>query len=226
MAELSTRTVERALSLLGIICDHTNLNLSEAARAADLSPSTALRLLRTLEMSGFARKNHDGTYGPGSRLIQLAAQSLSNESLIALCRGEMEDLVGSINESVYLSVQATPDTARYIAIVESSHSVRHASWVGRALAMENSAAGRVLAGLAPSEGYFSLENGIEKDVTAIAAPIYSERRIVASMSIVVPSYRVQGADIARFGAALVSVTNHVSAQLSKQADVPGLASCP
>jgi len=220
MAELSTRTVERALSLLGIICDRSNLNLSEAARAAGLSPSTALRLLRTLEINGFARRDLNGTYGPGSRLIQLAAQSLGNESLITLCRGEMEDLVANTNESVYLSVQSNPDTALYIAIVEGTHSVRHASWVGRALSMENSATGRVLAGLTPPDGYFSLENGVEKDVTAIAAPIYSERCVVASMSIVVPSYRVHDTDVARFGGALVTVTNRLSARLARRVDVP------
>ncbi|HSP75992.1 MAG TPA: helix-turn-helix domain-containing protein, partial [Cryobacterium sp.] len=46
MAESSTRTVERALDLLAVICDADGLTLSESSRAVDLAPSTALRLLR------------------------------------------------------------------------------------------------------------------------------------------------------------------------------------
>jgi len=225
MAESSTRTVERALNLLAVICDRSKLNLSEASRAVDLSPSTALRLLRTLEASGFVHKDSDGTYGPGSRLIQLGAQSLSTESLITLCRTEMEELVEQTGESVYLSVQAHRATALYIAIVEGTHSVRHSSWVGRVIPMDSSASGHVLAGQTPAEGYVALEHGIEADVTAIAAPIYSEHRVVASMSIVVPSYRVHATDVARFGAALVAATSRVSAGLSRQADVTFAGGC-
>ena len=79
MAEPSTRTVERALALLA--------NLADSARECDLAPSTALRLLRTLEHTGFVMKEEiGGTYRPGSRLIQLGAQALSNESLIDLAK--------------------------------------------------------------------------------------------------------------------------------------------
>ena len=49
MAEPSTRTVERALALLATICDRGGANLADSARECDLAPSTALRLLRTLE---------------------------------------------------------------------------------------------------------------------------------------------------------------------------------
>ena len=56
MAESSTRTVERALDLLAVICDAHGLTLSESSRAVDLAPSTALRLLRTLETRGFVHK--------------------------------------------------------------------------------------------------------------------------------------------------------------------------
>lgn len=218
MAESSTRTVERALNLLAVICDQAGLNLSEASRAVELSPSTALRLLRTLEGSGFVHKEEDGTYRPGSRLIQLGAQALSNESLITLCRSEMDQLVEETGESVYLSVQAHRASALYIAIVEGTHSVRHSSWVGRVIPMESSASGRVLEDRIPPEGYVVMERGIETDVTAIAAPVRSEHRVVASMSIVVPSYRVYDNDVARFGAALVAATARISAGLGRHPD--------
>ena len=77
MAEPSTRTVERALALLATICERGGANLADSARDCDLAPSTALRLLRTLETTGFvSREEAGGTYRPGARLIQLGAQAL------------------------------------------------------------------------------------------------------------------------------------------------------
>lgn len=215
MAESSTRTVERALNLLAAICDQSDLNLSDASRAADLSPSTALRLLRTLEASGFVHKDDDGTYRPGSRLIQLGVLALSNESLVSLCRPAMEKLVDETGESVYLSVEGHGQTALYVAIVEGTHSVRHTSWVGRVIPLEESASGQVLLGHTPPEGYVVVERGIEADVTAIAAPVCSERRVVASMSLVIPSYRITDQDVARYGRALARSVAGISAGLGR-----------
>ncbi|MBC7442769.1 MAG: IclR family transcriptional regulator [Ramlibacter sp.] len=220
MAESSTRTVERALDLLAVICDADGLTLSESSRAVDLSPSTALRLLRTLETRGFVRKTDDGDYLPGSRIIQLGAQSLSNESLVTLCRPAMEQLVSDTGESVYLSVAGHDRSALYIAIVPGTHSVRHANWVGRTVPLDGSAAGQVLAGQTPATGYVVVERGVETDVTALAAPIRSEANVVAALSLVIPSYRVTPADIARYGPLLARAATQVSAGLGRGEPLP------
>ena len=215
MAESSTRTVERALDLLAVICDSDGLTLSESSRAVDLAPSTALRLLRTLETRGFVQKAGDGAYRPGSRLIQLGAQSLSSESLVTLARPAMERLVAETGESVYLSVEGHDATGLYIAIVEGTHSVRHASWVGRTVPLARSAAGQALTGRTPAAGYVVVERGVEADVTALAAPIRSEARTVAALSLVIPSYRVEPADIRRYGPLLADAAAKVSAGLGR-----------
>jgi IclR family acetate operon transcriptional repressor len=222
MAESSTRTVERALDLLAVICDSDGLTLSESSRAVDLSPSTALRLLRTLETRGFVRKDDAGSYLPGSRIIQLGAQSLSSESLVTLSRQTMERLAAETGESVYLSVEGHDRSGLYIAIVEGTHSVRHASWVGRTVPLEHSAAGQVLTGQTPASGYVVVERGVETDVTALAAPIRSEQRVVAALSLVIPSYRVTPTDIARYGPLLVRAAGSVSAGLGRS--TPALSS--
>src|SRR4051812_21415727 len=105
VAEPSTRTVERALALLATICERGGVNLADSARECDLAPSTALRLLRTLETTGFVTREDVGTYRPGSRIIQLGAQALSNESLVSIARPAMENLVAQTGESAYLSVE-------------------------------------------------------------------------------------------------------------------------
>jgi len=216
VAEPSTRTVERALALLAAVCERGSANLADTARDCDLAPSTALRLLRTLETTGFiSREERGGTYRPGARLIQLGAQALSNESLVDLAKPTMEKLVAETGESAYLSVEGHGATALYIAIVEGTHSVRHSSWVGRTVPLDRSAAGRVLRGRVPDVGYVVVERGVEADVTAIASPLYSEARIVAAMSLVVPSYRLTKAQAADYGRTLTTAADEVSAQLSR-----------
>lgn len=214
VAESSTRTVERALALLATICERGAANLADSARECDLAPSTALRLLRTLETAGFVTKEDVGTYRPGSRIIQLGAQALGNESLVDLARPIMEQLVSATGESVYLSIEGHRDTALYIGIVEGTHSVRHTSWVGRTVPLDRSAAGCALRGDVPDDGYVVVERGVESDVTAIASPVYCQARIVAALSLVVPSYRLKARDAARYGKLLATGAADVSGLLS------------
>ena len=214
MAEASTRTVERALALLATVCENGATNLVDSARECELAPSTALRLLRTLETTGFVSRDESGTYRPGGRIIQLGAQALSNESLIDLAKPTMDTLVEETGESAYLSVKGHGHTALYLNIVEGTHSVRHANWVGRTVPLDKSAAGHALRGDVPADGYVVVERGVEADVTAIAAPVLSEARIVGALSLVIPSYRLTAPETARYGQMLVSAAADVSARLS------------
>jgi len=195
----STRTVERALVLLGAVCGAGSLTLADAARETDLSASTALRLLRTLEGTGFVRRDALGTYRPGLRVVQLGAQALGHESLVSLAEPALERLVGQTRESAYLSVPSHDGAGVYLAMREGTHSVRHASWVGRSIPLAGTAVGSVLAGGHPPDGFVVVRDGVEADVTAIAAPVSSGGRVVAALSVVVPSYRITEADARRFG---------------------------
>lgn len=214
MSEPSTRTVERALSLLADVCEKGSTSLADAARAVDLSPSTALRLLRTLEASGFVRRDDAGSYRAGSRLMQLGARALGHESLIDLTHDDMRALAAETGESVYLSVAGHADSALYISIVEGSHSVRHTNWVGRTIPLEGSAAGVVLRGETPDAGFVVIERGIERDVTALAAPITASGRVAAVLSILVPSYRMSDATAQERGALLAATAQRLSTGLS------------
>jgi IclR family acetate operon transcriptional repressor len=208
-----TRTVERALAIVAAIGEHRALTLADCSRACDLAPSTALRLLRTLESAGFVRRGDDSLYRPGPRLVQLGAHVLSSDSLVDICRPVMEQLAAGTGESTYLSVEGHGSTALYISIVDGTHSVRHTSWVGRTIPLACSAAGQALRGELPASGFATVEAGIESDVTALAAPIRSVHRIVAALSLVVPSYRLTDRITAKYGRLLASAADEVSAQL-------------
>ncbi|PQZ93019.1 transcriptional regulator [Arthrobacter sp. MYb227] len=223
MAEPSTRTVERALQLLGSVCDAGSLTLADAARGTELSASTALRLLRTLESSGFVRKDQDGAYRPGLRIVQLGAQALRHESIISLAEPALERIVDATGESAYLNVQAHHGPGGghglYIAMREGTHSVRHSSWVGRTVPLEGSASGAVLTGKTPAAGYVVVDRGVESDVTAIAAPIavathapdgrITGTRVIAALSVVAPSYRIDAEKIKAIGELVAAEAHNV-----------------
>lgn len=210
-ADSTTRTVERALSLLSVVCRQGAVTQSEAAKAAGLSTSTALRLLRTLEGTDFVRREENGTYRPGPAIVQLGVLALSQESLIATYRGAMDRIVELTGESTYLSVPAAGGHGLYIAIAEGTQSVRHANWVGRRFVLEGSAAGKALHNDAGPQGCAVVSDGVEPDVTAIAVPLTAGGKAVAAMSVVVPSYRMTPARIEDICQVLTAATAAVHA---------------
>lgn len=228
MAESSTRTVERALVLLGAVCEGGSLTLADASREAGLSASTALRLLRTLEATGFVRRDLTGCFRPGLRVVQLGALALSHESLVSLAEDSLERLVDLTGESAYLSVPSHDGESVYLAMREGTHSVRHASWVGRSIPLKRTAVGAVLTRPVPAENFVVMRNGVETDVTAIAAPVSPGGRAVAALSVVVPSYRISeagaravGALVAREAAGLLSASFESIDQAGPAARNPG-----
>jgi urocanate hydratase len=186
----STRTVERALDLLAEVCAKPPISLSECARRADLPASTALRLLRTLEATGFVSRDRRGAYRPGARVLQLGAQALGRQSLVELAQPSLTRIVEQTGESTYLVVRGSGDTALYLAMVEGTHPVRHTSWVGRAIELADLAVGAALKGNVPDEGYLAQRDKLEPDITAIAAPIRRPGGVVAALNLLGPTYRI------------------------------------
>jgi IclR family acetate operon transcriptional repressor len=209
----STRTVDRALALLAEVCAEESISLAECARRTGLPPSTALRLLRTLEASAFVARGADGGFGAGARLIQLGASALGKQTLVRLAEPALHRIVAATGESAYLSIPGPGDTAIYVAMTEGTHSVRHTSWVGRAVPLENLAVGRALRDQVPDEGYVAERDRFEPDVTAIVAPIRHPGAVVGALSVLGPTYRIDDATMRRFGTLVALEAQDLSRQL-------------
>jgi DNA-binding IclR family transcriptional regulator len=209
----ATRSVERALTLLATVCAGQASTLAECARLTDLPVSTALRLLRTLEQGEFITRDDECGYRAGARMVQLGAQALGHEQLIPLCAPALQNIVGATGESAYLSVPGPGATSLYVSLVEGTHSIRHSSWVGRTIPLEGSAAGSVLLGRIPEQGFVTLRSAVEADVTAIAAPIRRPGAIAGALSIVGPDYRMNHATTERYGRLLAREASAVARSL-------------
>lgn len=81
--ETPVRSVQRALTLLGVVAHGDEMALAQLAEAADLAPSTAHRLLTTLVDLGFLQQDSESRlYGAGHGLLGLvsaAEQRLSGD---------------------------------------------------------------------------------------------------------------------------------------------------
>ncbi|UQX88747.1 IclR family transcriptional regulator [Jatrophihabitans telluris] len=217
-AGTSTRTVDRALALLSEVCAEESITLTEAARRAHLPASTALRLLRTLEGSGFVARDDEGSFGAGPRLIQLGATAIGRQTLVRISEPALHRIVAATGESAYLSIAGPNNTGIYVAMVEGTHSVRHTSWIGRSVPLENLAVGRALKNQAPSSDYVAERDRMEPDVTAIAAPIRRPGGVAGALSVLGPTYRIDDETMQHYGQIVASEARALGAQLGVEVD--------
>lgn len=196
------RATDRGLALLKVVADHGSMHpdgiaLADAARAVELSASTALRQLRSLEAAGFASRTVEGRYLPGPELLRIARTLAGSATLPRLADSALLALAIATGESAYLAEPADSRHAVYVASHPGSHAVRHVSWLGQRIPRRNSAVGAALAGKLDSAGVAVRLDAVEPGITAISAPVRdADHRIIAAVSVVGPSFRLQAATLA------------------------------
>ena len=142
-----SRSAERALMLLDTVISGGSVSLSQAARATEIAPSTALRHLRALAQFGYLVRDQSGQYSVGPTFIRIALAAFRSgpyARLTAAAQPQLEHLATITEESVYLAVR-DGTMAVYIATVESPRAIRHVGWVGRSVPIEGTAVGAALA---------------------------------------------------------------------------------
>lgn len=211
---MPVRAVQRAFDLLALVgARRGGVTLSELARGAALPVSTTARLIATLEHAGFVERD-DGGYRAGPRLLQVGLTALRGSSLYEISEPFLRHLSEASGETANLAVRIDPAQAVYLRQVVSPKSIHHATWLGRTLPLDCTAVGGALLGRADGVGYVAMRDTLERDVTAVAAPVRdASNSIVGAFSITGPSFRISDDDIARFGALVVDAARSASSQL-------------
>jgi len=213
MPETGTRTVERALTLLAAVAEEGG-TLSQLARAAALSPSTASRLLATLAGQELVRRDEHGRYRPGTRFRQLAAVTLRSDPLYELAGPHLAALARETGETANLAVAADGRRVVYLRQVASPKLVQTASWAGRTIPRRGTALGAALRGAVGPGGYVARAGAVEPDVTSIAAPVYgADGDIAAALSVLAPNYRTSSGRIDSCGRAVARHAGELSRSL-------------
>jgi DNA-binding IclR family transcriptional regulator len=214
--------VERALTLLASVAEHGG-TLSQLARAAELSPSTASRLLATLAAAEMVRRDEHGHYQAGTRLRQLAAVTLREDPLYELAGPHLEALASETGETANLAIAADARRIVYLRQFAGPKLVQTAGWAGRTIPNRGTALGEALRGAVNGQGYVARAGAVEPDVTSIAAPVYGAAgEIAAALSVLAPSYRVTRRRIERCGRAVAEHAGELSRSLGAPAELaPG-----
>jgi IclR family acetate operon transcriptional repressor len=142
----------RSLRLLEALADTQSASLVDLAAAAQLSPSTAHRLLGTLVAEGYAgRSEDDQHYRLGYRVPALARSAETPlQDLRDAARPVLTRLRDAFGETANLVVLDGPAIV-YVEQVESERAVRMFSRIGNRVAAHASGGGKALLASLPSE---------------------------------------------------------------------------
>lgn len=215
------RATDRGLALVRVVADHpSGIALADAARAVDLTPSTALRQLRSLESAGFAVRDDEGRFAPGPELLRIARALSITAPLPRLAEPVLAELARITGESAYLAEPVDGRHAVYAAMEPGTHSVRHVSWLGNRVPRRGTAVGAALSGAVDRDGTVVRTDAVEDGVTAVSAPVHGATgEVIGALSAVGPSFRLTGPALVATRAAVA----RLAAELSSLAGAPAPA---
>ncbi|MEZ5142181.1 MAG: IclR family transcriptional regulator [Acidimicrobiales bacterium] len=186
-------------------------SLGELVTATGLSRATAHRLAVALEHHGLVRRDEDGRFALGVRLVALgraAAEAIPLADAAAPALAELRDATG---ESVQLYVR-DGDRRVCIAALESPHGLRTIVRTGASLPLDKGSAGHVLSaepGTAPPAWVQSVGER-EAGVASVSAPISGpEGEVVAAVSVSGPIERTSRQPGRRYSGAVVAAARRI-----------------
>lgn len=140
----TVQSIMRAVTLLNCFADKgTDLTLTSLARKAELTPSTAHRLIRTLVQAGFVEQNQaTGRYAAGPALLSLARGVLEHAQFVGAV-DILQTLAIQTGQSATLGVR-TGDQISVLLHVDAQNPLRVTRTVGTKIPLHASAMGKAL----------------------------------------------------------------------------------
>jgi DNA-binding IclR family transcriptional regulator len=135
-------SVARALALLDALAEGP-AGVNALARRIGVNPSSASRLLATLERGGLVEREPGGPYRLGLRLVALADRVLGGLDVRDLARPQLRELVEQTGETATLSVPGGGEAVT-VDFVPGGSSVVSMARLGRPSVGHATAAGKVL----------------------------------------------------------------------------------
>ncbi|MEA4888048.1 MAG: IclR family transcriptional regulator [Clostridiaceae bacterium] len=152
MPDTSLQTVDRALAILELLARHPDgLRPAEIAAAMGLSKVTTYRLLSTLLSRQFVeRQDESGRYMIGLKVIEISSLRLNNLELKTEAQPWLRQLVNKVGQPVHLAIYDQGEIV-YIEKVETVHSIRMYSQIGKRSPVYCTALGKVLLSAMPDQ---------------------------------------------------------------------------
>ncbi|WP_375462057.1 IclR family transcriptional regulator [uncultured Enterovirga sp.] len=217
--------VDRALAILEALTVRSSpATLADIAQDTAFYKSTILRLLASLESSGYVVRLRDGRYGLGGSAFRLGLAYSRQNALEQHVLPVLRDLVDQGTESASFHVRHGSETRLCLFRVHSGHSTLDRVEAGNVLPLDRGAAGRMLLAFAPESGHegealrkagLALSMG-ERDPSCagLAAPVLGPSgEIAGALSLSGPGERFTSEAVERMGHLLREAAERLSAAL-------------
>lgn len=139
-----TQSLTRALALLRAIEQYgQRASTAELARATELAPATAGRLLATLDDAGFAIRRAGG-WSIGPELVRLGQRADPRREMARRAQPILDDLAAAAGESAMLAIPRPGPGVEVVAQADGPRMLGLTNWIGRSIAVHASAAGKLV----------------------------------------------------------------------------------
>ncbi|MEP7090645.1 MAG: IclR family transcriptional regulator [Nocardioidaceae bacterium] len=146
------QSVDRALTILGILARLGEAGVTEIAGELGVHKSTAFRLVATLESHGMVEQNEDrGKYRLGVGILRLAGATTARLDVVQEARSICRKLAADSGETVNIAV-LSDHSVLYLDQVSGQSALQAHNWVGQHIPLHATSNGKVLlAGLPADE---------------------------------------------------------------------------
>lgn len=211
--------IDKAMTVIGAL-EPGPRTLAQLVEATGLSRATAHRLAVALEAHGLVRRDSEGRFSLGLRLIGLGHAAAEAVPGWLDARPALAWLQEQTGESVQLYVR-DGDERVCVESLEAPHELRTIVPIGARMPLDRGSAGRVL--LAPpvapvgaaEPGWVASVAEREPGVASVSAPVADPTgRVVAAVSVSGPIDRITRSPGRRHGVAVVEAAARISAHLA------------
>jgi len=202
--------IDKSVAVLDAVADAGGAcSLADLVARTGISRATAHRLAVALEVHGLLRRDVDGRFALGSRLIGLGRQAADGWPLALLARPALEALRTETDESVQLYVRDGSDRLCVVSL-ESPHELRTIVEEGARLPLGRGSAGRLLSGEEAPEGWVASFGERAPGVGSVSAPVLDPHGVViAAVGISGPLARLGDDAGTRFGPAVARAADQI-----------------
>jgi DNA-binding IclR family transcriptional regulator len=204
--------VDKAVGVLGAL-ERGPQSLAELVAATGLTRATSHRLAVALEAHGLVRRDEDGRFTLGLRLIGLGHAAAEAVPGWLDARPALAWLQEQTGESVQLFVR-DGDVRVCVESLEAPHELRTIVPIGARLPLDRGSGGRVLRDGTASGWVESVEERQAGVASVSAAVVDPSGRVVAAVSVSGPVDRTTRTPGRRYGTAVAEAARRISRSLA------------
>lgn len=199
--------IDKASALLSAV-EVGPVGLAGLVDRTGFSRATTHRLASALEVHGFLRRDTEGRFAFGSRLLAMGHAAAREWPIAEAAGPALASLRDATGESAQLYVR---DGAQRVCVasLESPHGLRTIVATGATLPLDQGSGGRVLSGEVGPEGYVVSVGEREAGVASVSAPIPSQGTVLAAVSVSGPIERLTREPGPRFGPPVIEAATAI-----------------